>query len=292
MIKKQLLSVIAFAVATAAVTAQSPVSGFMQGKGNGNIVVSYNMEKYDKVFLVPQEVDGVPVFNEVEITSASLYATYGIFDNLDIVVSLPYIESKGQASDAVLSNLNFENSRSGLQDITAFLKFNPFNYDIGSSKLSFSGAFGVKTPLGDYVVDEGLQSIVAIGNRGTTFSAIGIGMFKTKSGIFATGQFGGIVSYENVPDAYLSELKLGYAASKIYVDAFIAKQVSTGGVDIAGEGFTGVFPTTRVNYTKAGLNIYVPILKSVGIATGASSVLDGRNIGKSTGYYGALVYKF
>jgi hypothetical protein len=36
------------------------------------------------------------------------------------------------------------------------------------------GALGLKTPLGDYKVDEGLQSIIAIGNRSTTVSALGL----------------------------------------------------------------------------------------------------------------------
>jgi hypothetical protein len=39
---------------------QSPISGFMQGKGN--ISLSLSSEKYDKVYLVPQETDGVPIF--------------------------------------------------------------------------------------------------------------------------------------------------------------------------------------------------------------------------------------
>lgn len=294
MIKKNLLSVIAFTIVTASVTAQSPVNGFMQGKGKGNVVVSYGIEKYDKVFLVPQEVDGVPVFNEVEISSASLFATYGITDQLDVVVSLPYITAKGNASDAVLTNLDYQNTRNGIQDASVFLKLSPsaFSCNIGSSKLSFIGALGIKTPVGDYRADEGLQSIIAIGNRGTSISTIAIAMFKTKMGLFATGQFGGVMGAKTVPDAYISEMKLGFAASKFYVDAFLANQTSTTGVDILGNGFTGFFPVTRVNYTKAGLNLYVPIIQSVGVAAGASSVIDGRNIGKATGFYGGLVYKF
>lgn len=294
MIKKNLLSVIVFTILTTSIYAQSPVNGFMQGKGKGNVVVSYGIEKYDKVLLVPAEIDAVPVFNDVELSSASLFATYGITDQLDVVVSLPYISAKGNASEAVLTNLNFENTRSGVQDISVFLKLSPdaFKCNIGSSSLSFIGAVGVKTPVGDYRADEGLQSIIAIGNRGTTLSTIAIAMFKTKMGIFATGQFGGVMAAKTVPDAYISEIKLGYAASKIYVDAFLANQTSTGGVDILNAGFTGFFPVTKVNYTKAGLNLYVPIIQSVGIAAGASSIIDGRNIGKATGFYGGLVYKF
>jgi hypothetical protein len=60
-------------------------------------------------------------------------------------------------------------------------------------------------------------------------------------------------------------LKLGYAASKFYGDAYVANQTSTSGVDILGEGFQ-VFPATKVNYTKIGLNLYTPLYKDFGLA--------------------------
>jgi hypothetical protein len=67
-----------------------------------------------------------------------------------------------------------------------------------------------------------------------------------------------------------SELKLGYAASKFYGDAYVANQTSTSGVDILAEGFQG-FPSYKVNYTKIGLNLYTPLYKDFGLAGGAST---------------------
>lgn len=292
MIKNKLLSVFVFAAVTVAVSAQSPVNGFMQGKGKGNVVVSYGMESYDEVYLVPKKVNGVPVFRDVNVTSASLFATYGITDQFDVVVSLPFITATGNASEAVLQNLNFENERSGIQDVSVFLKFNPFDINIGSSNLKLIGAVGVKTPVGDYEVNEGLQSIIAIGNRSTTVNMIAIAMFKTKYGIFTSGQFGTGFATQGVPDSYMSELKLGYAAKRIYGDVFIANQTSTTGVDILGNGFQGFFPATKVDFTRVGVNLYAPIYKAIGLAGGANSYIAGRNIGKATGFYAGVVYKF
>jgi hypothetical protein len=85
-------------------------------------------------------------------------------------------------------------------------------------------------------------------------------------------------------------LKLGYAASKFYGDAYVANQTSTSGVDILV--FSRIFPATKVNYTKIGLNLYTPLYKDFGLAGGASTLVAGRNIGKATGFYGAVVYKF
>ena len=294
MIKKQLLLILAVTTLGCVNTAfsQSPISGFMQGKGKGNVSLSLSSEKYDKVYLVPQETDGVPIFNEVKLNSTNLYATYGLSDQLDVVLSLPYISAEGNASQEQLNNLNYSNTRSGVQDVSFFLKYNPYFHNFGKSSLRLIGALGLKTPLGDYKVDEGLQSIIAIGNRSTTVSALGLAMFKMDSGIFASGQIGGNIASNDVPNSYTSELKLGYAASKFYGDAFVANQTSTSGVDILREGFQGFFPATKVNYTKIGLNLYTPLYKDFGLAGGASTLVAGRNIGKATGFYGALVYKF
>jgi hypothetical protein len=290
--QKKLLLVLALGATSIGMMAQSPVGGFMQGRGKGNVVVSYSAEKYSKVFLVPNQVDGVPVFNDVETTSTSVYATYGISNVLDVVFSLPFISSTGNASDAVLNNLGFENKRSGLQDVTVFLKYNPFYIKMGQSRLRLMGALGVKTPVGSYKVDEGLQSIIAIGNRATTISPIAIAHYTLEGGFFTTAQAGYNVSLGDVPSSYLTEFKFGYAASKVYMDAFLSVQKSTSGVDILGNGFTGVFPETRVNSTKLGFNLYVPFSKSFGVSTGLSSAIGGRNLGKSTGVYGALIFKF
>ena len=288
---KQLL---ALALLTAPVLsfAQSPIGGFMQGKGKGNVVVSYTTESYDKVFLVPQKVDGVPVFNKVDIQSVSLYATVGLSSKVDLVANVPYITSKGHASEQVLTNYGYSNERKGIQDLSLYIKYNPFNFKAGTGNISLIGALGIQTPLSDYKVEESLQSIIAIGNKSTQVNSYILAMYKLKCGFFVNGQLGYSLRSTAVPDAFLSEVKVGYAAKHFYVDAFSATQISTGGVDILKEGFTGSFPATKVNSTRIGVNVYVPIVKGFGVSGGASSYVDGRNLGQSTGYYGALIYSF
>ncbi|WP_256867449.1 hypothetical protein [Winogradskyella forsetii] len=273
--------------------AQSPVSGFMKKKGDGALVLSYSHESYDKVFLVPEEINGVPTFNDVTITSISLYGEIGISDNFNLVLNVPYIESEGNASQAVLDNNGFENKRSGVQDLKIYAKYRFYSSNLGNSSLDLIGAIGLETPLGDYRADEGIQSIIAIGNEVSSFNALGIATFKTNSGIFATGQAGYSFKGNGAPHALISELKLGYAASKFYVDAFVANQLSeSDGVDILAEGFEGFFPATRVNFTRVGINAYAPLYGGVGLTAGANTYVAGRNLGKATGFYGGLVYSF
>lgn len=274
-------------------TAQSPVSGFMKSAGEGAVVVSYSHESYDRVFLVPMEVDGVPVFNEVNISSISLFSEVGITDRLNLILNLPYVETEGNASEAVLQNNGFENTRSGIQDVKIYAKYNFHTLNTGSSTLDLMGAIGLETPLGDYRADEGLQSIIAIGNESSSFNMLGIATFKTEYGLFATGQAGYSFRGNSAPHALITEFKLGYADSKFYVDAYVANQLSEkDGVDILGEGFEGFFPATRVNYTRVGVNAYAPLTGGIGLTAGANTYVAGRNIGKATGFYGGLVYSF
>ncbi|NJK83686.1 MAG: hypothetical protein HC912_07585 [Saprospiraceae bacterium] len=290
--KSSLLGTLVLMVLYFSMEAQSPLSGFMNGKGRGAIALSSSMEQYDEVFLVPNDANGVPVFEEVDINSTSLFASYGISDRLDVVMTLPYIKTTGNASETVLNRLGFENTRSGVQDLSVFVKYNPFSTKVGESDLNFLIGAGLRTPLGDYRVDEGLQSILAIGNRATSFNGLAIAKLRTPSGIFLTTQAGYSFRNNEVPNALLGEIKLGYAGSRIYAEAWYAGQISKDGVNILGEGFAGFFPATDVSYTRAGASVYVPIIGGFGVSGGINQYLTGRNIGKATGYFGGLVLTF
>lgn len=264
---------------TAGSFAQTPLGGFMQGKKGGGLSFSYTGENYKKVLLFPEEIDETPVFRNVSTSSFNVYGTYGFSDKLDVVFNVPFIRSTGNGIPAVLSDLGYSNNREGVQDLSAFLK-----YEFAKKgDISIQGSFGVTTPLGDYRVDESLQSIVAIGNRATTFNAIGLAHYKKSNGLFVTGQLGYSLRTTEVPDAVLSQLKVGFASSRFYIDGYIGNQTSLSGVDILRNGFTGNFPATKVNYTRAGGTIYAPVDPNIGLSIGGGGILDGRNVGKS--YY-------
>ena len=279
--------------------AQSLVSGFMTGKGHGSVVVSGTAERYDEAFLAPDKVEGVPIFREVRVSSLNLYATYGISDKIDAIVSLPYIQSKGRAEGSVISDLNnlyatqgYNNVRQGLQDVTALLKFKAYSVELGSSVLDLLGVTSFSTPVSDYETSTGYGYIIAIGNRATKYTAAGVAHLKTSSGVFATGQVGYSLRSGQVPNALVGEAKVGYAGPKTYLEAYAAFQESHGGTDISEQGFTGFFPSTRVNYLRLGASLYRPIAKGVGVVLGASTYVAGRNIGKATGYSAGLSYSF
>jgi hypothetical protein len=106
--------------------------------------------------------------------------------------------------------------------LSVFVRYNPVNLAVGKSSLNFMIGGGISTPLGDYAVDEGLQSILAIGNRATSVNGLAIAQFQTPSGLFLTTQAGYSLRSGEVPNAVLGEIKAGYAGAKFYVDAWYA----------------------------------------------------------------------
>lgn len=294
-----LLGALLVAGATPALRAQSLVSGFMAGKGHGSVVVSGTTERYTNVYLAPEKINAVPVFQEVRVNSVNLYGTYGITDKIDAIISLPYIQSKGQAFGSTISDLNtlyptqgYANTRQGLQDLTAVLKFKSYSREIGSSILDLLGVVSVSTPMSNYQTNTGLGYIIAIGNRATKTTALGVAHLKTASGVFATGQIGYSLRTGDVPNALVGEAKLGYAGPKNYFEGYASFQESNSGTDITENGFDGTFTATRVNFVRIGASAYRPITNGFGLTLGINTYVAGRNIGKATGGSAGITYNF
>ncbi|QIX61693.1 hypothetical protein HER32_11085 [Hymenobacter sp. BT18] len=273
--------------------AQSIITGFMAGKGHGSVAVSGTLERYTAVYLVPEKVDAVPVFKKINVSSINLFANYGLSDKVEVVLSLPYIRSEGQADDQVVQAQGYTNRRQGFQDISAYLKFKGYSTEVGSSQLDLLGAVGVSTPLSNYQSAQGVQYIIAIGNRATKGTALGVAHLKTPIGVFLTGQAGYSLRSGRVPNAFLAEAKAGYAGLKLYVEGWISFQNSDkSGTDILQPGFDGNFTATRVDYARVGGSIFRPLAKGVGVVLGASTYVAGRNIGKSTAGSLGVAYNF
>lgn len=290
-----LLAGVAALCLTTTAQAQSLISGFMAGKGHGSVVFTGTAERYRNVYLVPAKVDNVPIYREVRVSSVSMYANYGITDKIEAVVSLPFVQSTGRANKQVLDSLGatYVNSRSGLQDLSVFMKFKVLSTPVGSSQLDLLGAAGVSTPASSYQSKADLGYIIAIGNRATKYTAIGIAQLRTPSGIFVMGQAGYSVRTNPVPDAFVADAKVGYAGIKFYAEAWAAvQQSSSKGTDILQPGFTGLFTATRVNYTRVGISLYKPISNGVGLILAASQYVAGRNVGQSTGVSAGVSYNY
>lgn len=276
------------------IEAQVNTDGFFNKKGVANIAVSFTSSSFEKFYFGQIEVDAVPAHNKIDQSIYNLYVNYGITDKFTVIANLPYIQAKG---NGVGDPVNGTTEQSGIQDISVMVKYSVFETQHESGKTIGIATLGGSLPLGYEP-----SGILSIGNGALSIDAkLGL-QYNDNSGFFgnafvgyslrgeADNNFGqGTGAKFDVPNSLNSQIKLGYAGKSFYADAWFDAQKSNGNLNIGGSGFFGNFPETTVNYSRVGLNLYVPITKIIGISGGAGTVVSGRNVGKATYYTGGLV---
>jgi len=267
---------------------QGLLDGFMRGRGQMVTALSYSYEDYDTYFVGTAKTQNENL-GTIKINSVSIFAAAGLTDYLDIVVSLPYIDTR--------ATQGFWSGQKDVQDLNLFLKGRFFEKDFSKKgNLSLMGALGLITPLSDYIAD----APVSIGNQSTQLEGRFIAQYSTTSGIFAMGQMGyskrGNVTMDtgfevSVPDAWDFIVRAGGSYKKLYADAWFQHQNSRNGTNI-GPGIP--FPGNEIDFSRIGFTLYhpVPILKNFGVAFSSGFTLMGSNIGISNRFSAALVYHF
>jgi hypothetical protein len=273
------------------VGAQAPVNGFMQGKGKGSAVISYYTENYIRAYESPPN-SGTQINSRVKSKVVSAFTTFGLSKEVDLQINLPYSSASGEVTKEIRDNIGPKNEKSGLQDISIYVKYNPINFKFRKSNLSLLGAAGLSTPFGDYEIDQKYQSAVSIGSRSTQLTGIFLLHYKLNLGLFFTGSAGYSVRSNHVPNAAIIEFKTGFAGRRFYVDGYLARQTSssTESSQNSMNNFSA-FSGSNINYARIGFNLFIPVIKKFGIAGGLSNYLNGRSEGE-TGGYGALIYTF
>lgn len=284
-IKLWIVILLAFSSSAAlSLKAQSLVDGFVQGKGHGSVVVSYSWEQYDSFYFGAEQRDAPPPYGGLITTQAvSMYGIYGLNDNLDVVLNLPYIAAQGN-NDATGAEVPDQNV-SGLQDASLMLKWRPVYLEMDQGTLSFLGAVGLATPLSDYEAN----AVLSVGNQSTRGDIRLMTQYKANNGLFVDMQAGYSLRSNDVPNAALFFTKIGYAGAHFYVDLWSETQISDSDApDIGGVPFN----ETRVNSTQIGISGYVPITGGLGLSAGVGQYVWGRNVGLATRVSGGVIYSF
>lgn len=268
--------------------AQGLLDGFMRGKGQIVTALSYSNEAYDTYFVGNSATQNGNL-GTIRTNSVNFFAAGGLTDYLDLVFSLPYIETR--------ATQGFWSDQNDFQDISLFLKGRFFETDFSEKgNLSMIGAIGVITPLSDYIAD----APVSIGSRSTQLEGRFIAQYRTPHGVFVAGQLGyskrGNVDIDrgfevSVPDAWDYILRAGGSYKKLYVDAWFQHQNSRNGTAI-GPGIP--FPSNEIDFSRVGFTLYHPIpkIENFGVALSTGFTLSGKNIGKSDRITASLIYNF
>lgn len=229
-----------------------------------------------------------------------LMGNYGITNKVNLLFSAPYVTTK--ASQGTLHGAN------GIQDLSVWLKWMPIEKKIGKKTVyAVYGVGGVSTPLSNY---EGDYLPLALGLHSTNLNARVIGdiqtgdWFATASATYTyrnnitinrNAYYTTEMHYTNkvdMPDVFSAQLRAGYRTNRWIIEALLDNSNTIGGFDIRKNDMP--FPSNNMEWTSIGTNIKYTFKKVPGLSliAGANHVIDGRNVGQSTQFYGGAFYIF
>jgi hypothetical protein len=232
--------------------------------------------------------------------SYTVVGNYGITNKLDVLFSVPYITTNASAGTL--------KGQKGIQDLTLTLKWLAFKQPIGNGNLTFFAIVSGSVPLSNYEAD---FDPVSIGLHSTSAMFRGLINYKTTGGFFITGagqfiQRSDITidrnSYYTTQLIYSNQVYMpnsnnimfssGYQSKKIYAAASISQATTLGGFDIRKNDMP--FPSNRMNATTAGAMVKYSFgtVSGLELTAGGNYILNGRNVGQSTTYYGGVFYLF
>jgi hypothetical protein len=244
------------------------LDGWNNGKGVGILAVSAGAEIGSDYRAGTDELTGI----SRTISSFTLYGSYGIIDDLDISVQLPYVGIDGT---------------SALQDGTVYLKWLPSKSD----KHSLGVAVGGSAPLSDYDTDNGLGTI---GQQAEVLRTALVGQYNLKNSYFVGGFFQYELKNDPVPSGTLSELRFGRATSELFWEFSTLYQWSDGGKDYRGVGCKEPesFREIGTSYLRFGVKGYKPLNANSGVSLLLTYNSPLRNSDQSVGFFGSYVWKF
>lgn len=264
---KYLIYLLTFCI-TYLANSQSKIDGFYRGKNNATVVIGYGYEDSKNYFIGTEKSN-----LSRSLTYINLFASYGISNNLDIQVSLPYLES--------------DNNKS-LQDISFFSKYRILKKQKKNGQFELSSAIGFSTPVNDYSIG----GLYDLGQQATVIDLRLMLHYLFNSQWFFTVQSGYSFKLEEVPNSIPFGFKVGIAASKYYFDAYYDYQYAIGGIDYRGTPSPQNFRELAVNFHKVGTTFYYRLFNNFGSYVSYSYVLDGRNTFTGPSYGIGLSYDF
>ncbi len=273
---------------TSSVYAQMPHDVIYMPKKTACLAVSYNNSSWKEYWENTLKRENLNI-GTLSTESVMPMLAVGLTDKLNVIVGLPYVQTKASAGNLM--------GQKGIQDLSGWLKYELVKNDKG---LSLHGVLGASTPVGNYVPD---FLPMSIGLQAKTVTGRLIGNYTHKSGLYITAHASYMYrsnikvdrdAYQadnrvyntnevRVPNATDVALRLGYIkdGSRIQAEAFVDKFSCVGGDNIRRNDMP--FPTNNMTATSVGFyGKYQP--KNIGLNVRIAKVIDGLNVGQSFSY--------
>lgn len=279
------------------INAQTDIDAIMMNKNNFCFGVVYQYSSWNQYWEGTFKRENLNL-GTVSTQGISIMGNYGISNKLNVLFSVPYLETK--ASEGTMEG------QKGLQDLSLTVKYMPIEKTIGKTTYSIYALGSFSIPTTNYTADYlplslGLQSKTAalrimgdvqVGNFFTTLS--GAYIKRANINIDRNSYLTDEIHYTNqvdMPDAINLNLRLGFRSSRLIAEAIIDNWTTqSGGFDITKNNMP--FPSNTMNALKLGLNTKYTFKKipELAIIGGYNFVIEGRNVGDSTTIYGGLFY--
>jgi hypothetical protein len=281
----------------ATIKAQTDIDGIMMTKNNFCTGVVYSYSSWKDYWEGTLKRDNLNL-GTVSTRMVAVMGNYGVSDKLNLIFGAPYIKTK--ASAGTLHGLD------GIQDLSLWAKYMPYEKHIGKGDLSVYGLVGVSFPLTNYVADFlpvsiGLQSktlsLRAMGDYqvGKFFvTASGTYTFRSNIEIDRDAYYTTEMHYTNeveMPDVLSFNVRSGYRYANWIAEAFVDNMTTLGGFDITRNNMP--FPSNKMNATRVGINLkyeFNKVVPGLSLIGGGNYVVAGRNVGQATTINGGIFY--
>jgi len=276
--------------------AQTDIDGIMMAKNNYCSGLMYNYSSWDQYWEGTLKRNNLNL-GTVSTTMLAYMGNYGVSDKLNVLFGLPYVKTKATAGTL--------RGMSGLQDLSLWVKWMPYEKEFGNSTLSFYTIGGVSLPVSDYTPD---FLPMSIGLRSKTISLRGMADYQYGSW-FTTASYTYVirdkvtldrVSYYTtqlhntnevaMPDGSNLNVRAGYRTGRMIAEAVWNKWTTLGGFDISRNNMP--FVSNRMNASMVGINLKYNLKKVDGLSLIANGniTLSGRNMGQASNIGGGVFY--
>lgn len=280
------------------IQAQTDIDAIMMSKNNFCFGAVYQYSGWDEYWEGDFQRENLNL-GTVTTKSIGIMGNYGISDKLNVLFSLPYVETNASAGTM--------KGQKGIQDLTLTLKYMPIEKTIGKSTYSVYALANVSAPLSNYPADYlplsiGMQSKTAslrlMGDyqRGNFFTTLSGAYVKRANSTIDRNSYltNDEVHYTNevdMPDAISVNFRTGYRSNRLIAELVLDNWVTqSGGFDITKNNMP--FPSNTMNTLRYGVNSKYTFKKmpQLSLVGGFNYVAEGKNVGKSDTYYGGVFY--
>ncbi|MEO5684222.1 MAG: hypothetical protein ABIQ88_16395 [Chitinophagaceae bacterium] len=280
----------------AQVNAQTDADAIMMTKNNFCVGGMYSYSSWKNYWEGTLKRDNQNL-GTVSTQMIGVMGNYGISSKLNVLFSLPYVQTKSSAGTL--------HGQKGIQDLSLWVKWMPFEKQVGPGTLSIYGVAGLSFPASGYVCDYlplsiGLRSTnvtlraMADYQAGSFFATVsGSYVLRSNVKIDRTSYYTTEMHYSNkveMPDAAQWNVRLGYRTSRMIAEALVGQGYTLGGFDITRNNMP--FPSNKMNMTTAGVSLKYNLkaVDGLSLIAGGNYTLAGRNVGQATAVNGGIFY--